>query len=128
LLVSESEDLPTNWGRWGDRDERGTLNLITAEVRARALAEARSGRTVSISRPMPTSPIVAGPTAALGVDSIGVMQATLFTGTTPRGTAAVYTPTGKVAISVHSYRPLSRLSRINDSAETSNRAGVGSTP
>jgi kynurenine formamidase len=85
--VSETDDLPTNWGRWGEHDERGTLNLITAEVRARALAEARSGRTVSISRPMPTSPIVAGPTAPLGVDSIGVMQATLFTGTTPRGTA-----------------------------------------
>jgi hypothetical protein len=49
----EMDDLPTNWGRWGERDERGTLNLITDEVRARAVTEARTGRTVSISRPMP---------------------------------------------------------------------------
>jgi hypothetical protein len=42
--VSEIEDLPTNWGRWGEHDERGTLNLIIAEVRARAVAEARPGR------------------------------------------------------------------------------------
>ena len=31
-LVSERDDLPTNWGRWGEHDERGTLNLITDEV------------------------------------------------------------------------------------------------
>ena len=85
--MSEIEDLPTNWGRWGERDERGTLNLITDEVRAAAVAEARSGRTVSISRPMPTSPILAGPGVPLGADSIGVMQAALFTGTSPRATA-----------------------------------------
>lgn len=85
--MSEMEDLPTNWGRWGERDERGTLNLITDEVRARAVAEARTGRTVSISRPMPTSPLVAGPTAPLGADSIGVLQAALFTGASPRATA-----------------------------------------
>ena len=85
--MSEIEDLPSNWGRWGAHDESGTLNLITAEVRAGAVAEARSGRTVSISRPMPTSPITAGPTAPLGADSIGVMQAALFTGSPPRGTA-----------------------------------------
>lgn len=85
--VSASVDLPSNWGRWGERDERGTLNLITDEVRARAVAEARSGRTVSIARPVPTSPLVAGPFAPLGVDSIGVMQAALFTGAPTLGTA-----------------------------------------
>jgi kynurenine formamidase len=86
-VSSEIEDLPTNWGRWGEHDERGTLNLVTTEVRARAVAEARSGRTVSIARPMPTSPIVAGPAAPLGAPSIGLMQAALFTGTSPSGTA-----------------------------------------
>ncbi|MFD2416112.1 cyclase family protein [Amycolatopsis pigmentata] len=85
--MSEVADLPTNWGRWGEHDERGTLNLITAEVRAQAVAEARTGRTVSISRPMPTSPIAAGPFAHPGADSIGAMQAVLFTGASPRGTA-----------------------------------------
>src|SRR5262249_33871891 len=85
--MTEIEDLPTNWGRWGERDERGTLNLITAEVRAAAVAEARTGRTVSLARPMPTSPILAAPAAPLGADSIGVMQAALFTGAPVRGTA-----------------------------------------
>jgi kynurenine formamidase len=85
--VSDIDGLPTNWGRWGKHDERGTLNLITAEVRAKAVAEARSGRPVSISRPMPTSPILAGPTAPLGADSIAVMQAALFARASPRGTA-----------------------------------------
>lgn len=29
-------ELPTNWGRWGERDELGTLNHITDHARARA--------------------------------------------------------------------------------------------
>jgi hypothetical protein len=36
---------------------------------------------------MPTSPLAAGPTAPLGAESIGVLQAALFTGASPRGTA-----------------------------------------
>ncbi|MFD0447334.1 hypothetical protein ACFQ10_41210 [Streptomyces indonesiensis] len=47
-----SEDLPNNWGRWGEDDERGTLNLITGEARARGAAEARTGRTVSLALPI----------------------------------------------------------------------------
>ena len=85
--MSEAEDLPTNWGRWGERDERGTLNLITDEVRGRAVAEARTGRTVSLARPIPTSPMVAGPMAPLGADSTAVLQAALFTGASPRAMA-----------------------------------------
>lgn len=41
-----------NAGRWGADDERGTLNLITPEVRAAAAAEVRSGVTVSLAREM----------------------------------------------------------------------------
>jgi kynurenine formamidase len=43
-----------NWGRWGADDERGALNLITPETRLRALAAARTGETISLSRPLPT--------------------------------------------------------------------------
>lgn len=39
-----------NTGRWGDRDEKGTLNLITPEVRRLAAAEVRDGGTVSLAR------------------------------------------------------------------------------
>ena len=39
-----------NWGRWGDDDQVGAVNLITAEKRAAAAGLVRSGRTVSLSR------------------------------------------------------------------------------
>ena len=38
----------SNVGRWGDDDELGTLNFITAERRLAALALPRSGRVVSL--------------------------------------------------------------------------------
>jgi len=40
----------SNRGRWGDDDERGTLNHITESVRLAALVEVRSGRTHSIAQ------------------------------------------------------------------------------
>jgi kynurenine formamidase len=40
-------DKLSNWGRWGDDDELGTLNLITDEVRLAAARAVRHGRSVS---------------------------------------------------------------------------------
>ena len=51
----------SNWGRWGDQDERGALNLITPEVTAAAAATVRSGRTVSCSRTLDTRPSADNP-------------------------------------------------------------------
>lgn len=53
--ASESEVLGwmktlSNWGRWGDQDEAGTLNLITPERRARAAALVSEGTSISCSR------------------------------------------------------------------------------
>ena len=45
-----------NWGRWGADDEKGTLNYITPERRARAASHVRSGRTVSCARNFPVHP------------------------------------------------------------------------
>lgn len=45
-----------NWGRWGDDDQRGTINLISAEKRVAAAALVRTGRSVSLSRAWPTRP------------------------------------------------------------------------
>src|SRR4029078_13437540 len=42
----------SNWGRWGDDDRIGTLNLITDEVRLAAASTIRTGRAVSLSRPI----------------------------------------------------------------------------
>lgn len=41
-----------NAGRWGDADERGTLNLITPDVRRAASSEVHVGRMVSLAREM----------------------------------------------------------------------------
>jgi kynurenine formamidase len=45
-----------NWGRWGDADQRGTVNLITAAKRAAAQSLVRTGRTVSLARDLGPQP------------------------------------------------------------------------
>lgn len=39
----------SNWGRWGDDDEMGTLNLITAEKRVQAAALVSEGISISLA-------------------------------------------------------------------------------
>ena len=46
----------SNWGRWGDDDQFGTLNHITPEVRTAAAALVQDGRSVSLSHPLATEP------------------------------------------------------------------------
>lgn len=48
----------SNWGRWGEADQLGTLNHITAEVRTAAAALVRSGRTASLARPIATAQVL----------------------------------------------------------------------
>ena len=53
-----------NWGRWGDDDERGALNHLTDQHRARAATLVRTGEAVSMAhdlttRPTPETPIPA---------------------------------------------------------------------
>lgn len=40
----------SNWGRWGPKDQKGTLNLITPAVRQRAAALVKQGIVVSLER------------------------------------------------------------------------------
>lgn len=47
--VLEYFETLSNWGRWGDDDVLGTLNLITAEKRVAASRLVRHGRVVSCS-------------------------------------------------------------------------------
>ncbi len=42
----------TNWRRWGDDDEIGTINLITAEAVRRGAACAKTGRSFSLALPL----------------------------------------------------------------------------
>jgi kynurenine formamidase len=41
-----------NWGRWGDDDEIGTLNLITDDVVRAAAGEIKTGRRLALGIPM----------------------------------------------------------------------------
>ncbi|WP_226632094.1 cyclase family protein [Novosphingobium profundi] len=54
----------SNWGRWGAEDEKGTLNLITPDVRVAAAGEVREGISVSLEReivPVHVAPDAQGP-------------------------------------------------------------------
>ncbi|MCA2216966.1 cyclase family protein [Jidongwangia harbinensis] len=79
-MTATTDDFPTNWGRWGDSDERGAVNLITDEARSRGAAEARTGRTVSIARITTPYPLTGGPTATTTASSTAVQTAMMFTG------------------------------------------------
>jgi kynurenine formamidase len=57
----EDPEPPTNWGRWGPNDERGTLNFITEQTQARGLAAAATGRVVSLAHPITPVPLAAAP-------------------------------------------------------------------
>jgi kynurenine formamidase len=46
----------SNWGRWGDDDQLGTLNLITPEARVRAAGLVREGFTVPCGRTIEFAP------------------------------------------------------------------------
>lgn len=54
-----------NWGRWGEDDERGALNLITPEMTADAARLAASGRTVSAALDLDTRPGPSNPSPVL---------------------------------------------------------------
>jgi len=44
----------SNWGRWGDEDQRGTLNLVTPDKRRQAASLVREGISISLSRNLST--------------------------------------------------------------------------
>jgi kynurenine formamidase len=57
-LPTEFTDLAAavrNWGRWGPDDELGTINLVTPEVRRRAVACVRTGKAFSLALPLSES-------------------------------------------------------------------------
>ena len=42
----------SNWGEFGDDDQRGRINLVTAERRLRAIKEVKTGRAFCLSHPL----------------------------------------------------------------------------
>jgi kynurenine formamidase len=51
-FLCDERGVPTNWGRWGDEDERGTANLLTARGVVNAARLVRSGRVFSLAAPL----------------------------------------------------------------------------
>jgi kynurenine formamidase len=64
-----------SWGRWGDDDERGSLNHISEEKRRRAAGLVRRGRTFSLAIPIANG---RGPQRGLGgrINPLHFMTAT----------------------------------------------------
>lgn len=54
--IQEFHRTLSNWGRFGERDQLGTLNLITPEKRVAAASLVQTGRSVSCARALPTEP------------------------------------------------------------------------
>jgi kynurenine formamidase len=54
-----------NWGRWGEEDEAGALNLITPAKRVEAAQTIRTGIAVSCARELATQPAADNPHPAL---------------------------------------------------------------
>jgi hypothetical protein len=55
----------SNWGRWGEGDQKGALNLITPSTVLAGKDCVRHGRQVSLSRKLPTRPASNNPRPAL---------------------------------------------------------------
>lgn len=51
----------SNWNRWGKNDQKGTVNLITAEKRRQAAALVRDGISVSLARDTETAKALDNP-------------------------------------------------------------------
>ena len=62
----------SNWGRWGDGDQVGTLNLISEQSRAAAARSVRTGAPVSLSLALDTS----GPSSSVRGGPLHFMTAT----------------------------------------------------
>jgi kynurenine formamidase len=58
-------DSVSNWQRWGESDERGTLNLLTPEDVVAAAGLVRTGETVTLSLPLNTRLDIDNPEPAL---------------------------------------------------------------
>lgn len=67
----------SNWGRWGEDDERGALNYLTTERVLAAVGLVRSGETLTLSVPLNTQVGIDNPVpadhhmTALGDEDIG---------------------------------------------------------
>ena len=63
-----------NWGRWGEDDQVGAVNMVTNEKRLAAAQLVKTGRAVSLSREFPKTPAPNNPTPAQHFMNRGVRE------------------------------------------------------
>lgn len=51
-MSEQEQTVATNWGRWGQQDERGALNLLTPEVVMAAIQSVKTGRIYTLGLPI----------------------------------------------------------------------------
>lgn len=52
MSESQMPPKPHNWGRWGEDDQRGALNLLSGDIVKSALGAVRNGTVLSLSLPI----------------------------------------------------------------------------
>lgn len=87
----------SNWGRWGPDDQKGTLNLITPTVRARAAREVKKGISISLSRLI--VPVVIDPDATQTSERPAPVQQRVLTAPPKRPDGS----TDSLTIAAHGY-------------------------
>ena len=83
----------SNWGRWGNDDELGAANLITAAKRKQALALAKEGLTISLAHDVVQERSADGP---------NILERVLGN-VSPTGTTDLYRYTGTYHGVIHSH-------------------------
>ncbi len=98
------KDRFSNWGRWGDDDQLGTLNHITDETRQAAAGLVSTGRTVSCSNPLAVTPGPRNPNPAQHFMRLSDWSCTDYIGVSYHGfvnthidaLCHIYTPDGQL--------------------------------
>jgi len=99
----------SNWGRWGLEDELGTLNFITDEVRARAVAEATTGQVISLATPL--APVPLG--GAFGFTQYTMPPAVTQTLTYTSAASSAFTDTLTIAVHHADSTHIDALAHVN---------------
>lgn len=94
--MNEWKETLSNWGRWGEDDELGTLNFITPEVRRNAALAVQSGISVSMEREI--NPVHVAPDHE-GADPFAAVVQRMLSGPPKRTTGS----TDKLSIIAHGY-------------------------
>jgi kynurenine formamidase len=87
-LCFEIWDRVSNKGRWGNSDEKGTLNYITDEKRRQAAGLVKVGKAISIAKPLDFTTSIKNPIPAVHYmlyDQVNPVSALDWVGVAPHG-------------------------------------------